>query len=286
MQRFHLGPDGLPDAPPLVFGTAGTGPGQFDLIPGLAVDPARDHDVFVIDDRNHRVQRFSADGAFEALAGGLGSGPGQLRNPYDAGVDLAGRLFIADNQNHRVARFDAATLAFESSFGAGPGARADQLNNTRAIAVAPAADAAGGVFAANTSLNQIAEFGADGTHVRSWGADGRGDRAFMNPRDVAVAPNGDIVVADTRADRVQILRASGAVDTWARISTVIFRPSSGGGPREFRDPTGVAVDPRNGDVYVAEGGGHRVQRIPPRRRSGVGGGLRRPVRGLDARTLP
>ena len=260
VQRFRLGSDGLPDGPPIVFGAAGSGPGQFDLVQGVAVDPAREHAVFAVDDLNHRVHRFSADGSFEALVGSEGSGPGQLDQPYDAGVDLAGRLFVADNQNHRIARFNAATLAFQANFGAGPGLRPDQLNNVRAIAVAAAADAAGGVFATNTSLNQIAEFGADGAHVRSWGADGRGPGAFMNPRDVAIEPNGDIIVADTRADRVAVLRANGAVETWAKLSS-LQRPLSGAGKREFRDPTAVAVDPRNGDVYVAEGGGHRVQRI-------------------------
>ena len=261
VQRFHLGEDGRPDGPPIVFGARGSAPGQFDFVPGLSVDPGREHDVFVADDRNHRIQRFSAGGAFEALAGTLGSGPGQLRNPYDTGIDLAGRLFVADNQNHRVVRFDATDLTFGASFG-GAGVQPGQLNNVRGLAVAPAADAAGGVFATNTSLNQVSEFGVDGAFVRRWGGDGRGPGAYMQPRDVAVEPNGDIVIADTRADRVQVLRASGRVDTWARISVALGVPTSGGRPGEFRDPTGVAVDPRNGDVWVVEGGGHRVQRIP------------------------
>ncbi|HEY6889316.1 MAG TPA: NHL repeat-containing protein, partial [Solirubrobacter sp.] len=261
VQRFHLGTDGRPDAPPVVFGSQGTQPGQFDIVAGLAVDPARDHAVFVADDRNNRVQRFSAAGVFEATVGTRGSGPGQFINPYDAGVDLAGRLFVADNQNHRVVRLDAGTLAFARSFG-GSGLGPGKLNNVRGIAVAPGADAAGGVFATNTSLNQVSEFGVDGAYVRSWGRDGRGPGAFMQPRDVAVEANGDIVVTDTRADRVQVLRANGTAETWARISTALGTPTSGGGKREFRDPTAVAVDPRNGDVWVAEGGGHRVQKIP------------------------
>jgi streptogramin lyase len=84
----------------------------------------------------------------------------------------------------------------------------------------------------------------------------------MQPRDIAVEANGDIVVADTRADRVVVLRADGRSETWARISAALGVPTSGGGRREFRDPTGVAIDPRNGDVWVSEGGGHRVQKIP------------------------
>jgi sugar lactone lactonase YvrE len=261
VQRFTLGEDGRPVGPPVVFGTRGATPGRFDYVAGLTVDPAREHKLFVADDRNHRIQRFFADGAFDALVGTEGRGPGQLRNPYDVGVDTAGRLFVADNQNHRVARFDAASLAFGTSFG-GAGIQPGNINNVRGIAVAPGADAAGGVFATDTSMNRVNEYGADGAFVRRWGGDGRGPGAYMQPRDVAVEPNGDVVVADTRADRVQVLRVNGQIDTWARISAALGVPSSGGRPGEFRDPTGVAVDRRNGDVWVVEGGGHRVQRIP------------------------
>jgi sugar lactone lactonase YvrE len=84
----------------------------------------------------------------------------------------------------------------------------------------------------------------------------------MNPRDAAVEPNGDIIIVDTRAQRLQVLRADGRVETWARISPTLGVPASGSGPREFFDPTDAAIDPRNGDVWVVEGGRHRVQRIP------------------------
>ncbi|WP_028064916.1 NHL repeat-containing protein [Solirubrobacter soli] len=257
IQRFHLGADGLPDSPPIVFGVHGAGPGQFDIVSGLSVDPARDHKVFVADDRNNRIQRLTHDLAFDALTGTLGSGPGQFDNPYDTGVDLAGRLFVADNQNHRVVRLDAGTLAFTTSFG-GSGLGPGRLNNVRGITVSPE----GRVYATNTSLNQVSEFTPDGGYVRSFGLDGRGPTAFMQPRDVAVEANGDVVIADTRADRVQVLRADGRVDTWARISANLGTPVGAGGKREFQEPTAVAVDPRNGDVWVAEGGNHRVQKIP------------------------
>ena len=153
------------------------------------------------------------------------------------------------------------TGAFTLGFG-GAGVQPGQLNNVRSVAVAPEADAAGGVFATNTSLNDISEFGVDGAFIRRWGEDGRGPRSFMQPRDVAVEANGDIIVVDTRADRVQVLRANGTVETWARISDALGVPVSGQGPREFLDPNDAAIDPRNGDVWVVEGGRHRVQRIP------------------------
>ena len=254
VQRFHLGPDGRPDRPPVVFGTSGTGDGQFNFIEGVAVDPGREHDVFVPDDRNDRMQRFTAGGVFGAIFGAE-----QLNNPYDAVVDQAGRLFVADNQNMRIARFDGGV--FKLGFG-GAGPNPGQLNNVRGVTVAPDAGASGGVFATNTSFNEISEFGIDGAFVRSWGEDGRGPGAFMNPRDVAVEANGDLVITDTRADRVQVQRADGHFETWARISPTLGTPASGAGPREFWQPSGVAIDPRNGDVWVSEGNRHRVQRIP------------------------
>ncbi len=168
VQRFQLGADGWPDgAAPLVYGSLGSGPGQFNFVQDVGVDPARDHDVFAADDRNDRVHRLSAGLAFRSF---IGAG-GQLDSPYATAMDLAGRLFVADNAHMRVARFDDG--AFTLGFG-GPGVQPGQLNNVRAVAVAPNADAAGGVFATNTSLNDISEFGVDGAFIRRWGGDGRG----------------------------------------------------------------------------------------------------------------
>ena len=140
------------------------------------------------------------------------------------------------------------------------------LANVRGLAVAPMADAGGGVFATNTSINQISEFGVDGAFKRAWGRDGRADGHFMQPRSVAVAPNGDVIVADTRSDRVQALHPDGTAESWARYSTNIHRWVSGSAAGQFSDPTAVAVDPRNGDVYTVEGGQHRVQQLDSRGR--------------------
>ena len=44
------------------FGSVGSGPGQFELIHGVAVD--RDNRIYVSDRRNHRIQVFTEDGTF------------------------------------------------------------------------------------------------------------------------------------------------------------------------------------------------------------------------------
>lgn len=44
------------------FGSVGSGPGQFDLIHGIAVD--RDRRIYIADRRNNRIQVFAEDGVF------------------------------------------------------------------------------------------------------------------------------------------------------------------------------------------------------------------------------
>ena len=259
IQRFTLGADGAPTGVPSVAGTLGSGNGQFRNPQGVAVDPAREHDVFVADDRNHRVQRLNADLGFEQAAGSFGSGPEQFQSPYDVGVDPAGHLYVADNENSRVQRLDGATLAFETSWG-GFGTAPAQMGFPRSLA-ALAANDSGGVYVGDTSNDRIDEFSAGGGFIRTWGASGRASGQFTLPRAVAVDAQGNIVVADTRSDRLERLRPDGSViDTFGKLSSLGY-PTSGNGPKEFRDLTGVAVDSASGEIWTSEGGNHRVQRF-------------------------
>ncbi|HEX6022698.1 MAG TPA: hypothetical protein VFZ00_11930, partial [Solirubrobacter sp.] len=160
VQRLRLGADGWPDdSPPLVYGSLGSGDGQFNFVQDIAVDPAREHDVFAADDRNDRVQRLAPDLTFKSFIGSATT----LDAPYAMAMDLAGRLFVADNQHDRVARFDDGV--FKLGFG-GPGTDPGELNNVRSVTVAADADSTGGVFATDTSLNNISEFGVDGAFIR------------------------------------------------------------------------------------------------------------------------
>jgi tripartite motif-containing protein 71 len=258
IERFHLGDDGAPDGEPLIFGSAGSGPGQFNLPTGIAVDPEGDHDVFVADDRNHRVQRFSADGIFEQATGSFGTGPGQFRFPYDVSVDHFDRLFVADN-NHRVQRFQASTLAFQDLWGSF-GNLPEQMGFPRSLAALAATDD-GGVYVGDTSNDEIDEWTAAGDFRRTWGASGRAAGNFTIPRGVAIGRQSVLLVADTRNDRIERFRPNRRfLDAWGALNSLGY-PASGSDPGEFADPSGVAVDPASGDVYVTEGGNHRVQRL-------------------------
>ena len=85
------------------WGEAGQNHGQFRFPNGIAIDCA--DNVYVADRDNHRIQKFTADGAFVAKWGTVGSLPGDLRFPEGVAVDGNGTVFVSDTGNSRVQRF-------------------------------------------------------------------------------------------------------------------------------------------------------------------------------------
>jgi DNA-binding beta-propeller fold protein YncE len=76
---------------------------------------------------------------------------------------------------------------------------------------------------------------------------------FDAPSDIAVAPNGDVYVADARHHRIsRVVRSTGAIMTIAGSGTAGF--AGDGGPAisaSLHGPSAVAVAP-NGDIYIAD----------------------------------
>src|SRR5262249_33166739 len=94
--------------------------------------------------------------------------------------------------------------------------------------------------------NRMQEFGRDLTLVRAWGTKGELPSQFKEPCGVAVGPSGEIFVADTWNQRVQVFNKAGEyVREWAL---------------SFYGPRGIAADDK-GSVYVADTGNNRIVRF-------------------------
>ncbi len=79
--------------------------GQFRRPVDVAVD--EEGRLYVADQGNHRVQRFSAAGEFLGAFGGFGPYAGLFAAPSSVEY-AAGRVYVADRDNHRVQVFDRA----------------------------------------------------------------------------------------------------------------------------------------------------------------------------------
>jgi len=93
---------------------------------------------------------------------------------------------------------------------------------------------------------------------RIFGSVGPEPGQFFNPRDLAVAPDGSLYVADTGNHRVQHLAPDGSVlHLWGSLSPAGSAPEG-----TFNEPWGIAVGP-DGAVYVVDTWNHRVQKFSP-----------------------
>jgi GT2 family glycosyltransferase/DNA-binding beta-propeller fold protein YncE len=226
---------------PVIGGTKGFagdyGPAMeawLDAPGGLAVAP--NGDVYIADSNNHVIRRVDARNTIiEPVAGSHALGTGfsgdngpaivaQLDTPDGVAIAPDGDLIIADSHNDRIRRVDRPTKKIMTIAGSG-------------------------------------ENGYDGDEKPALEA------ALNTPSAVATAPNGDIYIADTLNYRVRMVDARTGL-----IHTVAGDGRAGGeglgvgdgGPAtaaHLNMPSDVAIDPRNGDIYIADMHHNRVRKV-------------------------
>jgi uncharacterized protein (TIGR03663 family) len=119
-------------------------------------------------------------------------------------------------------------------------------------ASAPLAPVPAGQQQVAAARDAVLQTQADGTAVYGRTADGRA--LLMDPKNVAMGPDGRLYVAEGKGARVTVFNADGSVAlTWG---------GPGQGDGQFQEPWGIAVAP-NGNVYVADTWNHRIQYFDP-----------------------
>lgn len=150
-------------------------------------------------------------------------------------------------------------------FNDGP-ALSSRFFNPHGIAVSPS----GVIFIADRYNHTIRTYdpvlGAVGTLAGQPGVtgdtDGVGSLArFHEPWDIAVAPNGDLYVADTKNNKIRRIETNGNVTTVA--GTGNFGTTDGpGSVATFGEPSGIEVG-ADGIVYVADHNTHIIRKVEP-----------------------
>ncbi len=292
-------------------GTIARSPAPSSSAADLAFGP--DGTIYVSDIHSHTVARYAQDGTQLARWGGFGTEQSQFRSPYCVAVDHDGFVYVGDFHNRRVKKFTAdGTFVAEWGTGSpafndieGPIALAfspdgllyvadywagrvqvftdegvfvrtliqdtdDRRIITRLTGMAVGND--GMVYLADY-WGGLSVFTPDGAFDRTMTVSGTDPGRMRDVGGLGVTPAGNIVVADTSNDRIQVFNEYGSLQSywstpgrpyglttltsgliWATIdSTVHLISPEGISLRQWYYPyaSSVAVDSEE-NVYVGD----------------------------------
>lgn len=231
------------DAPPVVIGRPGTGPGEFRSPRGVA---ASEHGLAVLD-KTGRLQILDLDGTplrSHEIVGG------NVRRGLPVGVAWLpdGRLAVADTHSSRVRLIDPESGDEQvfGDYGVAPG----EFLYPQRLAVCADGDLLVSDHGMGTT-NRIQVVATDGTSRLVFGGPAPEDGALVRPMGVVALPEGGYLVADQRAGLVRF-DADG----------VFAGPAPGWPYGEEVLPYGLARAP-DGTLYCTDLAGHRVLRLDP-----------------------
>jgi sugar lactone lactonase YvrE len=172
--------------------------------------------LWVSDRANHRLQCFSPEGTFLAVAGGLGSEPGEFISPSGLTVH-DGFLFVADTYNYRVQKLaiHGTTLEPVQSFGT-VGPEPGQFLELQDVGV----DSQGRVFTTDARNNCVQVFAPDGSFLARFDREGR-TGSLSYPFGICLDAHDNFYVSEPyERDIVKFAKDGQWILTWGAASSV------------------------------------------------------------------
>ena len=250
---------------------------------GMAINSGN---IYIADSFNNRVKIYTTAGSLVTTFGSAGTGDGQFDRPKGVCIDTLGNVYVSDNQNHRIQKFTSAGtyLLQWGSYGTGDG----QFNQPEGLVQGPD----GYIYVPDGYNDRVQVFDTDGNYVGQFGTLGTGDGEFDYPETVSFAQDGSMYVVEynncrvhkfndcstpTYTPTITLTNSPAITDTFtptftptpSQTYTVIptLTPlcfitkwgSSGTGDGQFDRARGIALDPANDRVYVADSQNNRIQ---------------------------
>jgi DNA-binding beta-propeller fold protein YncE len=196
-----------------MWGKEGAGQGEFVGPFDIAVD--QEGFVYVMDEYNFRIQKFTSEGRFLIAWGEKGKvnvvfsalnflfpedHEGQFYYPARVAVGPDNLVYVADSYNNRVQVFTPEGT-FVRKWG-GMGLWGGRFRVTSGMAF----DQRGHILVADFYNHRVQIFKTDGTYLNRFGVQGQESGQFDGPIGLASSPAGDLYVADFHNHRIQRFR--------------------------------------------------------------------------------
>lgn len=188
--------------------------------------------LYVADDSRHLIWKLDPAGRYIARWGSPGICGGNLRSPDAVRVGKNGNILVADTSNYTIQEFDSS-LNFIKRW-------SEIAPPPDGLAIGPMGD-----IYMRASYAKWSRYDPSGKFVSEVGPDCTGQA-------MAIAPDGDMYVADPVNHRVLKLDALGRL--------LLKWGSEGGADGQFTYPEGIAIGP-SGDVYVCDCNKHQIQQF-------------------------
>ncbi len=264
-------------------GSKGIGRGMYEEPRSQSVAP--DGSIYIADFRNHRIQKFNAEGEWQLMWGSTGNMPGQFNDICDVAANSQ-YVYVLDTFNNRIQMYSHQGSFIRLIV---PGDYS--ISHPRGIAADEDY-----IFLSDTGNSRIIRMNASGADPMLIGKSGKGQLQFGHP--VGIDIKGDeVFIVDTQNQRIQVISKDGAylrefpVEGWvaevynepyvvvASDGTLYYSdPSKGQVTQIDQDgkilkrirnsidgnslslPMGLGIMP-NGDVFVVDAGNHAVVKI-------------------------
>lgn len=161
-------------------------------ISALTVD--KDGNILVVDQSNHRVQKFRVDGHFVGFIGGST----YLQSPTGVAVTKNDDIIISECGSHQLKVFHHHGNSYDVI--GKPGAGKASFMSPRGLAI----DNSGNILVADSLNHRIQVLNLKGEYVGSFGRLGSGPGCLDTPYAVAVDRRGRVMVADSGNHRITI----------------------------------------------------------------------------------
>ena len=224
------------------FGTKGSGEGQLNYPCGIAVD--RDDNIYVVDNNNHRIQKFTSTGKFVAAVGNQGSN--HLQFNYPIGICFNKRnnnLYVCDQGNHRI-QVLTTDLTFVRCFGS-KGSGNGQFQTPRNSSF----DDANNLYVTDYSNHRVQVFTADGQFLRAFTNKANGEQ-LQCPYAITIDSINTVYVSEDGRDCVSVFTPQGEYIT--------SFGTKGAQEGQFHGVYGLSVD-HNDSIIVSEYNNGRLQ---------------------------